>query len=60
MEIAPESDRVKLFKAIQQTIDCCNGQHKYEPYRKGTVKCSVCGKFAKVGYLTMNTQEENR
>lgn len=37
---------------INRLIDCSNGKHKFEPYKKGTVKCSICGKFAKIGYLT--------
>ena len=41
-----------ILVMIDRLTDCSNGKHKFEPYKKGTVKCSVCGKFAKVGYLT--------
>ena len=39
-------------------LDCGLGNHDFKPYRPGTMKCSKCGKFAKVGYMTREETEK--
>lgn len=46
------SDTTETFNPIQIFKDCKNyGDHNFVPYKCGTVQCTKCGKFAKVGYM---------
>ena len=48
-----------LETRIMTNLDCELGNHDFKPFRQGTVKCSKCGKFAKVGYMTRKEQNND-
>lgn len=37
-----------IFKAFAKMDSC---EHKWKPFKEGTVICELCGKFAKVGFM---------
>ena len=43
-------DKIKTNVYQSKTI-CENGNHWFIPYNKGNVICKKCGRFAKVGYM---------
>ena len=46
-------DYTDIIKPIEIFKECKNySDHNFVPYKVGTVKCTKCGKFAKVGYMT--------
>lgn len=37
-----------IFKAFSKMDSC---EHKWKPYKEGTLICELCGKFAKLGFM---------
>ena len=58
-------DRTILIDEIKQAMkprfteeECPHGNHYFMPYNASNLICMKCGRFAKVGYLTLKERKE--
>lgn len=56
MKLTPKHQKIAddFFKAIAKTYSC---EHKWKPFKEGTVICEFCGKLEKVGFMEEGENE---